>query len=317
MRYHRNCSNSVTMKEERFRFLFLLASAAMALAIGGCSRKFGQGNSALASRQPAVKVTPIPNAPAKQDEYEITVTVQNGYSTVREAGALFTFKATDYGRVTMTKEKKNVVSEPTPTGSWPEHRCFYLEDKRALPALEKGPRYFFPAQSSICFIPLADPSEKEFDKAYPEITAAAAELRQILKNRTEAPVTTKDLPDLPIIEAEQSIKSKIQFVDFVAGLGILFLTQYTQEMFPNPINNEELTCDFQGMTNDGKYYVSARMAITHPSLPKGIDFTENVKRDKKLRYMKEEEKRLNLLSDDSFQPSLTELKKLLASISIK
>jgi hypothetical protein len=59
------------------------------------------------------------------------------------------------------------------------------------------------------------------------------------------------------------------------------------------------------------------MAITHPSLPRGIDFTDHIERDIKLRYMKEGEKRLNRLDDDSFQPSLTELKKLLGSISIK
>jgi hypothetical protein len=185
------------------------------------------------------------------------------------------------------------------------------------PRLRRGRVIFFPAQSSICFFPLGDPSEKEFDKAYPEISFAAAELRRILSKRPKAPDTTKDLPDLPVAGAGQSINSKAQFVDFVAGSGILFLTQYTQEAFPNPINNEELTCNFQGLTDDGRYYVAARMTITHPSLPKGIDFTDHIQRDKRLRYLKEGEKGLNRLAEDSFQPSLTELKRLLASISIK
>jgi hypothetical protein len=297
------------------KFPFVLI--ALASTIGACSRNFSQGNSALASRQTAVKATPTPSAPENQNEYEIPVTVLNGYAAVREAGFSFTFKAADYGRVVMTKEKKYVDSEPSPTGSWPEYRCFYLEDKRQLPALDQGPRYFFPARSSICFIPLDDPSEKEFGKAYPEITSAATELRRILRNRPKTPDITKDLPDLPVIEAAHAIHSKIQFVDSRAGSGILFLTQYTQDMTPNPINNEELTCNFQCMTEDGQYYIAARMAITHPSLPRGIDFTDHIERDIKLRYMKEGEKRLNRLDGDSFQPSLTELKKLLGSISIK
>lgn len=304
------------MKEEGLRFQFLIAVTAIALVIGGCGRNSSEGDSASPSQQRAGTATPVPNALANQNEYEIPVTVQNGYATVREAGVLFTFNATDYGRLVMTKEKKFVIYEPSPTGSWPEHRCFQLEDKRPLPAFEKGPRYFFPAQSSLCFIPLGDPSEKEFDKTYPEISWAAAELRRILSKRPKTPDTTKDLPDLPIPGAGQSINSKAQFVNFVGGSGILFLTQYTQDMFPNPINNEELTCNFQGLTDDRKYYIAARMAITHPSLPKGIDFTDHIKRDEKLRYLKEGEKRLNRLSDDSFQPSLIELKKLLASISI-
>lgn len=294
-----------------------LAPIAVALAVGGCSRNVSQGDSALPSRPPAAKVTPAPNAPVKQNEYEIPVTVQNGYAAVREAGVSFTFRAADYGRVVMSKEEKYVISEPSPTGSWPDHRCFTLEDKRPLPAFEKGPRYFFPARSLVCFIPLSDPSEKEFDKAYPEISFEATKLRRILSKRPKAPETTKSLPDLPINNAGQSIRSKAQFADFVAGSGILFLTQYTQEMFPNPINNEELTCVFQGLSNDGKYYVAARMTITHPSLPKGIDFTDHVKRDKRLRYLKEGEKRLNRMADDSFQPSLTDLRKLLSSISVK
>lgn len=295
----------------------LLAPVAVAFAIGGCSRNASQGDSALPSRPPAAKATSAPNAPAKQNEYEIPVTVQNGYATAREAEVLFTFKAADYGRVVMTKEEKYVTAEPSPTGSWPEYRCFHLEDKRPLPAFEKGPRYFFPARSSICFIPLGDPSENEFDKAYPEISYAASKLRHMLSKRPKAPDTTKSLRDLPLNNAGQSINSKAQFVDFVAGSGVLYLTQYTQEMFPNPINNEELTCVFQGLSNDGKYYVAARMTITHPSLPKGIDFTDHIERDKRLRYLKEGEKRLNRLTDDSFHPSLTELRKLLASISVK
>src|SRR5262245_6022772 len=296
---------------------FLLAGAAVALVIGGWGHNSSQSDSALPSRLQAEKITSIPNVPTNQNEYEIPVTVQNGYATVREAGVLFTFKAADYGRVVMTKEEKYVTSEPSPTGSSPEYRCFHLEDKRPLPAFEKGPRYFFPARSFICFIPLGDPSEKEFGKAYPEISSAAAELRKILSKRPKAPDTTKSLPDLPLEGAGQSIRSKTQLVDFKSGSGILVLTQYTQEVYPNPINNEELTCNFQGLTKVGKYYVAARMAITHPDLPRGIDFTKHIYRDDNLRYLKEGEKRLNRLADDSFQPSLAELKKLIASISIQ
>lgn len=306
------------MKDERRSFQFLLVGAVLALVISGCSRSFTRGDSISPSRQPAKEIPSTPNVSTNQNEYEIPVTVQNGYTTVREAGFSFTFNAANYGRVAMTKEKKFVTSEPSPIGSWPEHRCFHPEDIRPLPAFEQGPRYFFPARSRICFIPLNDPSEKEFGKVYPEITLTAAKLRRILTKRPEAPgITKKDLPDLPAIEAEQTINSKVQFMDFVAGSGILFLTQYTQEMLPNPIDNEELTCNFQGLTNDGRCYVAARMAITHPSLPKGIDFTEDIQGDKKWRYLKEGEKRLNRLSDDSFQPSLTELRKLLASTVVK
>src|SRR5262245_39589528 len=141
---------------------FPLVLIAVALVTGACSQNSGQDNSALASQQPAVKITPAPSASENQNEYEIPVKVQNGYATVREAGFSFTFKAANYGRAALTKEKKFVTSEPSPIGSFPEYCCFHLEDKRPLPAFEKGPRYFFPARSSICIIPLSDSSEKEF-----------------------------------------------------------------------------------------------------------------------------------------------------------
>src|SRR5215475_10098509 len=36
----------------------------------------------------------------------------------------------------------------------PAHSCFHLRDKRPLPALENGARYFYPAYSVVCIIPL-------------------------------------------------------------------------------------------------------------------------------------------------------------------
>lgn len=93
--------------------------------------------------------------------------------------------------------------------------------------------------------------------------------------------------------------------------------QYSQDMAPSPVNNEELTCNFQGLTTDGKYYVAARLAITHPSLPKGIDFTNVPKRelDKKRTYLRKDEQLLNSFTDESFRPSLNTLKTLIASIA--
>jgi len=45
--------------------------------------------------------------------------------------------------------------DETPTES-PAHSCFHLKDKRPLPVLAEGSRYFYPAHSRVCIIPLTD-----------------------------------------------------------------------------------------------------------------------------------------------------------------
>jgi hypothetical protein len=199
----------------------------------------------------------------------------------------------------------------------PAHSCFYLEDKRALPALEKGARYFYPAYSSVCIIPLTDDSVTDFAKAYPYLHEAGVKLRKLLKQRPRKFKAAVDINDLPFNNASGAIQSRVQYLDFKTGTGVLFLTQYSQEMLPNPVNNEELTCNFQGLTNNGKYYVAARLAVRHPSLPRGIDFTEHIERDEKWRYLRLDEQKLNGFKDESFQPSLKTLKSLISSLSVE
>jgi hypothetical protein len=122
---------------------------------------------------------------------------------------------------------------------------------------------------------------------------------------------------VPANNAGPSILSRFQYLDFRSGSGILFLTQYSQEIEPNPVNNEELTLSFQGITKDGRHYVAARLAITHPSLPRGIDFTAQIERDRQYRYLKKSERLLEEFGEDSFQPSLQRLKALLSSVDIE
>ncbi len=199
----------------------------------------------------------------------------------------------------------------------PTHSCYLFEDKRSFPAFEKGARYFYPATSSVCIIPLTDDSVANFPQAYPYLNEAALKLRKLLERRPLKFQAAKDINDLPFNNAGGSIESRVQYLEFQTGTGVLFLTQYSQEMLPNPVNNEELTCNFQGLTNNGKYYVAARLGLGHPSLPRGIDFTEQITRDKHWRYLRKDEQKLNTFKEDSFQPSLKSLKALISSISVR
>jgi len=238
----------------------------------------------------------------------------------KDSGVSFSYRSSDFAGADIEREPKQTaqdIGDGVDEGIAPEHVCFYLRDKRPLPALEQGPRYFYPAHSFICAIPLEDASVNDFGEAYPSLQGASVALQGILRERPDRLDDGNEVPDIPLNNAGRSILSRFQYVDFRSGSGILFLTQYSQEMEPNPVNNEELTLDFQGMTKDGTYYVAARLAITHPSLPRGIDFTDHIERDGEHRYLRNTESELETFPEDSFQPSLESLKALLTSIHVE
>lgn len=239
---------------------------------------------------------------------------------VKHAGVSFYYNTADFAGVEVKNKPKKTaqdISAGVPVGIAPEHFRFNLKDKRPLPALKKGARYFYPTCSFICVIPLKDSSVKDFAGAYPGLHSAALHLRKTLRERPNKLKILEPVHDIPFNNAAQSILSKFQYVDFRSGSGILFLTQYSQEMKPNPVNNEELTLNFQGLTKAGRYYIAARLAITHPSLPAGIDFTGGIERDKQHLYLRKAEKELESMPEESFQPSLKSLKELLFSIHVE
>jgi hypothetical protein len=259
-------------------------------------------------------VLPSPKAPEQAPDFK----------EMKAGGVSFVYDSKDFAEVKIEKVKKETVlgEEGPADGESPEHYCFNLKDKRPLPAFEQGPRYFYPTYSFICAFPLQDASVKDFSAAYSGLTSVAANLRKLLRdhpgNLEQWHKTTKtDIPDFPYEDAYNSIVSRFQYLTFRSGSGILFLTQYSNEMQPNPVNNEELTLDFQGLTNDGRFYVAARLAVTNPALPRGIDFTDDIERDPHFDYLKKEEKELNEFPAASFRPSLGSLKAMLSSIQIE
>lgn len=230
-----------------------------------------------------------------------------------------TYSTDDFAEVGLRMEPRRIVppGDGIDEGYFPAHPCFDLRDRRPLPALKEGPRYFFPTYSFICVIPLVDPSVEDFRRAYPGLGFAAVGLRKLLRERPGRSARMRDVPDIPPRNAGHSVLGKVQYLGFRSGSGILFLTQYSNEMEPNPLNNEELTLVFQGLTKDERYYVAAQLAITHPSLPRGIDFTDQIERDRDGRYLESAEKELEGFPEESFRPSLKSLKALLSSIRVE
>jgi hypothetical protein len=134
----------------------------------------------------------------------------------------------------------------------------------------------------------------------------------------------ENLPFLPTFNAGQVFHSNEQSLTFQNGTGIRFLTQYAQA--PYPVNNESLFYTFQGLTNDGAYYVSAILPINaaflsadgnpDTSLPvDGAPFDwENF--ENTTQHFELVKQKLNATDPNAFTPSLTNLDAMIQSMRI-
>ncbi len=146
---------------------------------------------------------------------------------------------------------------------------------------------------------------------------AMAKYAEDLKTLLQTKSAGQQIPFLPISNESQLFRARMEFVDFKGGQGVLFLTQINQGL--GPVNNSELIYAFQGLTNDGKYYVSAILPVTHPDLP--ADFETGMKTMPPVEeYVKYHSDMIDWLYNqpaDSFKPSLEVLSNMIRSIEIK
>ena len=127
----------------------------------------------------------------------------------------------------------------------------------------------------------------------------------------------ESMPFLPLFNSAQVMHSQVAFVDFKNGNGVRFLTQFDQA--PIPLNNMELIYTFQGLTDDGKYYIAAIFPINHPDLPNDnqVSSDQEFQAEKFVAEMAESVEKLGQLPVSSFTPDLSKLDTLIQSIEVK
>jgi hypothetical protein len=128
------------------------------------------------------------------------------------------------------------------------------------------------------------------------------------------------LPFLPMFNAAQTFHSNYAQLPFLSGNGIRFLTLFAQ--YFAPINNNDLFYTYQGLTSDGKYWVSAILPVNHPILPADAvnppggqtweQFTNNY-----AAYQAAMITQLEAQTPDSFTPSLLALDGMISTITIQ
>jgi hypothetical protein len=124
------------------------------------------------------------------------------------------------------------------------------------------------------------------------------------------------VPVFPVFNAQQVIHPQIKYLNFKNGQGVRFATYYAQDA--SPITNDGLFYTFQGLTDDGKYYVTAFWHLRSDQLPNSYqdaniqDYDAFAKQFE--TYIKATSDQLNALPSEAFTPNLNALDQMVESI---
>lgn len=162
--------------------------------------------------------------------------------------------------------------------------------------------------NTIVAIPLRDRSVADFGRAYPGLSSSTTALRALLARPQLPGMRALEKADPVIVDAAYSLCARVERVESSWISGFTFLVQFTQEESGDLPNNSELTYRFLGITKDGAYLVEAAFAVGHASLPKDGVYAAAAK-------LRESERQLAALDENSFQPPLSHLKTIVRSMA--
>jgi hypothetical protein len=204
-----------------------------------------------------------------------------------------------------------VAAPPTTQGDpgwmvWPEHIRFTIAGPREndLEIMRAGtagqPQFMiYPTQE---FRTMSEFAATEID-----------ELQSLLKSRPPAPES--ELPYLPLINAAQVFHAQVKYLDFQNGSGVRYITQYSQDAAP--IVNQSLFYTFQGLTQDGDYYIVATFPISAEGLSDEPDIQDwDAFFAGYQEYIKETANQFNDYPADKFTPDLELVDEAIQSLSV-
>jgi hypothetical protein len=131
----------------------------------------------------------------------------------------------------------------------------------------------------------------------------------------------EELPFLPPMNAAQVFYSNAEVLEFKNGKGLRYLTAYYQDY--SPVTNEYLMYTFQGITADGRHYVSVSVPVYYLGLPANHEvFYHSYKEDAgELKnnyqdYMAKIARMLNESAQNEFNPPLNALDEMIRSLQV-
>lgn len=193
----------------------------------------------------------------------------------------------------------------------PAHLRFSFDDE----VLEE---WVGPSQRQLVIYP-AQPFQEMFrDSSGNWIEGEIDALRTLLTERPAA--AAGPLPLLPIFNAAQITVAQVEYVDFEGGSGVRYVTAYAQDI--SPLTNENIFYTFQGLTDDGQYYIALFYPVSTASLPATFQESPAVTADPEAwgsgyrAYVAETTEMLNGLASSDFAPDLAELDAMIASLHL-
>ena len=143
----------------------------------------------------------------------------------------------------------------------------------------------------------------------------ALELDEILR---ESRVNETPLPFLPMWNAAQVFVARSNILPFGSGQGIRYLTCYAQAALP--IDNFCLFYTYQGLTRDGKYYISAIFPVNLAALEQAEvkgQFKQDFQGEDYQAYLSYISSLLNDARAEDFTPNLNDLDGLVESMVVE
>jgi hypothetical protein len=180
---------------------------------------------------------------------------------------------------------------------------------------------------SIEIYPITDFRKVLAISAYLQTFDNEVQSLQILLRKKPASWKGK-IPYLPYIDATQSFHAHLKYIKFKGGQGVGSVVRYDMEN--SLVRDRQLAYTFQGITNDGRYYISATFPIAAPSLnlPKDGSITVHEgyrlpltvllsdQQEKKYQaYLKRMKNKLEKMSADQYAPNLELLEEMIGSLN--
>ena len=246
---------------------------------------------------------------------------------VSQAGLSLRYASAYFEEPHITIEPKTVAdSTPRPFQFFippSGQRVVSLKSKRSR--MIHGNGYYYPSYNVIFVTPLQESTIDEFAKKDLSentkvlddlLSAPPINLSEWSEARAkEQPTAGRWVPDYPYRNAAPFLLAKFKVVSTTWGRGCRYLTYYRNGRAGYGAVNDELFYNFQGITKDRAFYISARLAITHPSLPETMDDPVAAMNETDDEFRAEHD-RVDRWTDKSFFPPLAILDAMLMSIEM-
>jgi len=159
-----------------------------------------------------------------------------------------------------------------------------------------------------------------FSELLPDVVPRrVSDLERLISSGTWSSGELPFLPPLPMI---QTFFSHETVISFNGGQGVRFIADYNESR--HPMSNRTIFYTFQGLTDEGMYWVAVTLPISSPSLPADADFntlpegyTIESWSQNYSSYVSDVKDVLEAQAPDSFFPTINSLDSLIRSITVK